>query len=215
MPELSCADIVSILPSFEMGTALLEHYTQEVNWIYHILHIPTTIRMKDNIYSRLQVNQSCDFGELALLACLLAASAYFIPPPSTMQSLPISPVLRSLTRKDLLHCVHRWSQLAFHCLTQARYMAYPSICTIQAVIIFSHFLLPNEGATSTYCALLTVTINSARILAMHQVDSKKSIKEREDALRQGNKPDLVELQLKRRIWWHLTSSDWILAFFSG
>lgn len=203
MPKPTWADIVSILPSLETGTALLEHYTKEVNWIYHILHIPTTTaQMKDN-YDNLAADRPCDYGQIALLATVFATSAYFIHPSSSISQT----TLRNMSRKDTLQCVHRWSHLAFHCLSQARYVANPTIETIQAVILLSHFLLMDDGATATYMALLMTMINAARILNIHKIDSKKSIKEREDALRRGEKVDFLELELKRRIWWHLASSD--------
>lgn len=59
-------------------------------------------------------------------------------------------------------------------------------------------------------ALRSITITIGHALSIHRVDTAE---EREN--RKKNGCDLVLLETKRRLWWHIASSDWLLTYMSG
>jgi hypothetical protein len=63
--------------------------------------------------------------------------------------------------------------------------------------------MPNIGAIATLRTLVATVTHSARALGLHQIDSDANKKRRENV-----EVDWVEIEVKRRIWWHICSTDW-------
>jgi hypothetical protein len=172
---------------------LLEYYFNHVSWIYHIIHVPTVERQFDNLYTKLEQNQQPDYGHLALISTLFALSAYFSSSSAGLfNDIP----------DQMLHC-RRWTLLSQDALSAANCLATPTLETIQSLILISQHLMPNIGAIATLRTLTATIIHTARAMSLHQVDSPKNKK-----LRQNTKVDWVEIETKRRLWWHITSTDW-------
>lgn len=75
--------------------------------------------------------------------------------------------------------------------------------SIQVVLLIAQHLLPNIGGIATFRVLFTTAMHSARSLGFDQIDSTQSKKRRA-----GKALNYVELETKRRIWWHIVSTDW-------
>lgn len=88
-------------------------------------------------------------------------------------------------------------------LSAANCLANPTIETIQSLIFISQHLMPNIGAIATLRTLTATVTHTARTLGLHQTDSDTNKKRRENA-----RVDWAELEVKRRIWWHICSTDW-------
>lgn len=97
--------------------------------------------------------------------------------------------------------------LASRALAEARHLDNPTVESIQAVLLLASSLLLNMGAMTAFRLLLTAMFMSAQVLLIHQIDSPKN-----QRLRQNMSYDRVELEIKRRIWWHIASSDWYNGF---
>ena len=66
--------------------------------------------------------------------------------------------------------------------------------------------MPNLGAIATLRTLQATVTQTARALGLHQIDSDANKKRRENKL-----VDWVELEVKRRLWWHVCSTDWCVT----
>lgn len=53
-------------------------------------------------------------------------------------------------------------------------------------------------------------MHAARAMGLHKIDTPTN-----KARRQNTEVDWVDVEVKRRIWWHLASTDWLLSFMSG
>lgn len=188
--KLRPLQILSILPTQAQGGALLEYYIQNVSWIYHIIHVPTVKAQLKSMYTALGQDRQPDYSHLAIISTIFALSAYFGYSTPDLQDAKSS-------------CCTRWTSLLQRALCAANYISEPTMEAIQSVILISQHLLPNIGAVSMFRTLTSIAMNMGRTLGIHKVDSPSNKRKRKNG-----KADWVEVEIKRRVWWHLTATDW-------
>lgn len=182
-----------MLPPRPRGQVLFDYYLNHVNWIYHILHVPTIKKHFDEMYTGLEQGKQPEYDRLALISTLFALSAYF--------SAPLARLFTDLP-EAMANC-RRWTLLAQDALAAADCLAKPTVESLQSLILIAQHLMPNIGAVATLRTLSGTITHAARMLAIHQVDSRANKKRRE-----GTQVDWAELEVKRRLWWHIVSTDW-------
>ncbi|KAF7885602.1 uncharacterized protein EAF02_004111 [Botrytis sinoallii] len=179
------------LPSRKHARVLFDYFVDNIVWIYHIIHIPTLESHLKRLYDDLDQNLQPQIDHVALLSAVFALSVYF------QGAEPLSET-------------HRWTLLAQKALCAANFIGKPTMESIQTVLLIAQHLLPNIGGIATFRVLFTTAMHSARSLGFDYLDSAQSKKRRV-----GKELDYVELETKRRIWWHIVSTDWIMSFMSG
>lgn len=185
------AQSLASLPSRKHARDLFEYFVANVVWIYHIIHVPTLESHLNKLYNDLDQNLQPQNDHVALLSAVFALSVYF------QEAEPLSKT-------------RRWTLLAHKALCAANFIGKPTMESIQVVLLIAQHLLPNIGGIATFRVLFTTAMHSARSLGFDQIDSTQSKKRRA-----GKALNHVELETKRRIWWHIVSTDWILSFMSG
>ncbi|KAG0645374.1 transcription factor [Hyphodiscus hymeniophilus] len=198
--SLDMQNVVATLPSRSQGAVMLEFFFDEILWIYHIIHIPTVRRHFDKLYIDIENNQQPEYGPLALISTLYALTAYFSSEASNL----------SFKHSDSMIYCQKWTLLAQDALSAANCLANPSVETLQSLIYIAQHLMPNIGAIATLRTLSSTITHTARALGLHQLDSEANRK-----LRENTQVDWVDIESKRRIWWHICSTDWIMSFMSG
>jgi hypothetical protein len=183
----------TMLPARPRAQVLFDYYLNHVNWIYHIIHVPTVKQHFDELYKELEQGKQPVYDRLALISTLLALSAYFSAPATK---------LFTDTPEAMVHC-RRWTLLAQDALSAADCLAKPTIESLQSLILISQHLMPNIGALATLRTLSGTILHAARTMSLHQVDSAANKKRRENS-----QVDWVQIEVKRRLWWHITSTDW-------
>lgn len=178
------SQVLTLLPSRKQAEVLFKYFVDNVVWIYHIIHIPTVESHLNKLYNDLEQNQQPRYDHLALISAIFALSVYFQG---------VEPL--SLTR--------RWTLLAQKSMCAANFIGKPTIESVQTVLLIAQHLLPNIGGIATFRVLFTTAMHSARSLGFDQLDSVQSKKRRH-----GKQLNYVELETKRRIWWHIASTDW-------
>ncbi|KAF2686189.1 hypothetical protein K458DRAFT_363820 [Lentithecium fluviatile CBS 122367] len=196
--HLTCSQWREQLPSYERAVQLLDFYAHNVCWTYHFVHVPTLRRHLQQTYQYLEQDGSPEPSVLALLCSVFALAKYFTHQQGTGNEVPGEQGYGTLVA------------LTSRALSQARHLDHPTLESIQAVLLLASSLLLNTGATTAFRILLTAMYMSAQALLIHQIDSPKNQQQRRNTAY-----DHVELEMKRRIWWHIASSDWIFAFISG
>ncbi|TGO36033.1 hypothetical protein BHYA_0137g00140 [Botrytis hyacinthi] len=172
------------LPSRKHARVLFDYFVDNIVWIYHIIHVPTLESHLNRLYDDLDQNLQPRNEHVALLSTVFALSLYF------QGTEPLSET-------------HRWTLLAQKALCAANYVGKPTMESIQAVLLIAQHLLPNIGGIATFRVLFTTAMHSARSLGFDHLDSAQSKKRRV-----GKELNYVELETKRRIWWHIVSTDW-------
>ncbi|KAF5867961.1 putative c6 zinc finger domain-containing protein [Botrytis fragariae] len=176
------------LPSRKHARVLFDYFIDNIVWIYHIIHIPTLESHLNGLYDDLDQNLQPQSDHVALLSAVFALSVYF------QGAEPLSET-------------RRWTLLAQKALCAANFIGKPTVESIQAVLLIAQHLLPNIGGIATFRVLFTTAMHSARSLGFDQLDSTQSKKRR-----LGKELNYVELETKRRIWWHIYR---IMSFMSG
>jgi Fungal specific transcription factor domain len=191
LPEISLkhTQLVAILPPRKGADVLLQHYVDHVSWLFHIIHIPTVLAQKEDIYAALSRKRMPNLSHLALMSAILASSVYFWSPQFDV----------TIKIGDTNSLSRRWISLAVAALSEAKYLDNPSLESIQTMIILTHSLSnPRRAAT-----LSGVMVDLGHSMRLHQIDSRKGRAARKDA-----GVDAIKVEMQRRVWWHISSSDW-------
>ncbi|KAL4942556.1 hypothetical protein BDV06DRAFT_161921 [Aspergillus oleicola] len=196
---LDMVNPIALLPPKTEVVGLLRYYVDYINYLYHII-VPDRAKMQVNrIYECIDNGSPVNMNHVALLFSILAVTLYFqlqnaSEPPDHVEK----------------HC-QDFAFLVGASLVQANYVAYPTIEGLQATIIIAHHLSNIDIDPSVRgFFVLEAMIGQARSLSLHCTDLPRF-----KAERQHNRSDLVVVEIKRRLWWHLTAYDWFLSFLSG
>ncbi|GES61319.1 Zn(II)2Cys6 transcription factor [Aspergillus terreus] len=103
-----------------------------------------------------------------------------------------------------------YSDLALSILDDNAYPTTPYIMTLLAISTLTHVLSHTDGYSDKVHMLRVRQLLLAQSMQMHRLDTAKR---REERRLTGY--DVVELEISRRIWWHMVASDWLLALMGG
>ncbi|KAL2219659.1 hypothetical protein M432DRAFT_545861 [Thermoascus aurantiacus ATCC 26904] len=101
-----------------------------------------------------------------------------------------------------------WFEHALFLLTKPPVPA--STEALQSYTILAHLLAQIDGFSGTFNLVMMSSLRTAREMRIHRLDTPRN---REGRRRTG--ADMVDIEIKRRMWWHLVSSDWLLANIGG
>jgi hypothetical protein len=181
------------LPSRGLAEVVFNHYIEKIHWVYRIIHVPTTRGFLNALYEDLDKSKAPEIHQLALIATLLAIGAHFWKEQQGI----------SFTLRDAEQASKKWCNLGRRCITESNYEEHPTIETLQATILSEQYLPLSKSSTS-YRGSIGAIVRSAQILGLHQIDSKRNI-----ALRNATGGfSHVDLEIKRRLWWHIVTCDW-------
>lgn len=201
---VSVTNLTSFLPRETEALAQFKYYVDYVGYLYHAI-IPCHVQSQIHAIYQSMHNASpsvaaVNLNHLALLFSILAASSYF-------QNLGAD----SASAKQAEKTCHTYITLVAAALTQSDYMNYPTVEGLQAAIVVLQFP-PNHGHDTSVRALfhLGTLINQCRQMGLFQMDSAQN-----KAFRKAHGYDPVEVELKRRLAWLASSSDWYvgISFF--
>ncbi|XMA13950.1 hypothetical protein WAI453_006741 [Rhynchosporium graminicola] len=185
-------NLAVLLPTRAQGEILLDYYLDNVNWIYHVIHVPTVKVRFDAVYNSIEMSQSPNHSHLALISTIFALSAYFSTATSRMY----------FKHSEAMFHSRRWTILAQEALSASNCLAEPNIETLQSLILISQHMMANIGAIATIRTLSATIIYAARTMSLHTIDAARTKK-----LRENTVVDYVDLEVKRRLWWHIVSTD--------
>ena len=186
-------NLPALLPSRAQGTILLDYFFDHVNWIYHIIHKPTVRRLFDSLYTSIELGRIPDYGHLSLITTLFALSAYFCGPKSGLYFKSTEAMTHS----------RRWTLLAQEALSAANCLTDPTVETLQSLILMAAHMMANIGAIATLRTLSATIMHTARTMSLHTLDTPRNKK-----LRENTTVNHLDLEVKRRLWWHIASTDW-------
>ncbi|RAL06183.1 C6 zinc finger domain protein [Aspergillus ibericus CBS 121593] len=189
--------LVSFLPTKTEALNLFHYYHHYVDYLYHIL-IPKRVENQINgIYRCIDSRLPVDLNHLALLFSILASSLCL---QLTLES-----------SSDAAARSQEFAYLTGAALIQSQYPASPTLEGLQATLVVMHNV-SNWKIPPSVSGLFVhgAVVSQAKNLMLHCVDSPRFRNERKE-----NGYDAVELEVKRRLWWDLTSYDWLVGFLTG
>ncbi|KAH8808803.1 hypothetical protein F5884DRAFT_753320 [Xylogone sp. PMI_703] len=203
MQPLTSLEIHQALPTFKAAEVIFKEYITNLNWSHNIIHIPTAQSQIKSVYQALDRSERPLLNHLALVATIFAVTVYHALGSSEL----------AISEIDAEKYCKWWILLAHRAMSEINHLNSPTLETIQALILLSQHLLtaPQISIRSSAQGLM---INSAHQLQLHQVDSLRARN-----LRADKGFDAIELETKRRVWWNLATTDYvvsrILSFMGG
>ncbi|PMD20688.1 hypothetical protein NA56DRAFT_573765 [Hyaloscypha hepaticicola] len=169
--------------------------------MYRNLHVPTTWRLLAEIYEDLDVQRVPFATKLAFFLGIFAGSAY-VSNSNLKLEFPAS------TRTPPLALAELWHKQRVFLLTKPP--VPPSTQALVALMTLAHLCTQIEGFSGSFEVLAMTALQIARTMRIHRLDSYHFREERKK-----NGADMVDIELKRRVWWHIAASDWLLSNVGG
>ncbi|KAF2717586.1 hypothetical protein K431DRAFT_232806 [Polychaeton citri CBS 116435] len=188
------------MPEREVTLDFYESYVQNLDVVQHVIH-PSTVRtMINNTYLSLTQGLSCDAAEVALIMSILASSSYYWVMgfgsrhlfTSSQQALRVSSI---------------WAQDALDCLSHAHNVSSGSVPELQTSVIMLFLLYHLEGFSTRVRLLHADAHATARDMGLHKTDCYLQT----PTTQQG----VLDLEIRRRVWWQIVASDWQMAATGG
>ncbi|XXG98040.1 hypothetical protein Hte_004357 [Hypoxylon texense] len=197
------SDTVVTFPVHRVAVLLFESYESRVDHMCRILHTPTVRSLLKAFYVRLSQREPVPLGQTALLLSLFALSAFFYYPFEGSEV--------ATTERDAVSLSQALSKGALDVLDHSRRNTSGTLEDIQAYILMSFVTFHLDGFSARGRILSTAAASIARDLRLHRLDAAdEQIAESEPSVRA-----LIDREIKRRVFWHIATSDWLYATISG
>ncbi|GAP85140.2 hypothetical protein SAMD00023353_2200750 [Rosellinia necatrix] len=169
---------------------------------YHLLPIiyePSARSLIDVFYTQLEQGYEGDPTSAALILSIASTSASFFSPNGDTHGIFAS--TEEATEASL-----GWRETAIAILDDPQFPPNGSLERCQARTILAYVVCNIEGCSARYRLLHSCAVAVARDMSLHLIDSTATA----DA-----SGDFATREIKRRLWWHLVSTDWLLSLVGG
>lgn len=178
------------LPPKSEGTWMLDHYAKHVESLHHVVHIPSVQALMEDLYNQLPLGFNVKPSHVALVLSIFASTTYMLSSQTTVEHF--------VNQQDATRYAFTCTKAALSVLEHSSRSTPGSIEDIQAAIILSFVVFNFEGFTSRFRFLSSRALTMARDISLHRIDA--------GAHRSQERP--LDLEMKRRVWYHLVSTDW-------
>ncbi|KFY16655.1 hypothetical protein V492_01183 [Pseudogymnoascus sp. VKM F-4246] len=192
-----------LLPTKTEAVSLLKYYMDNIHYLHPVIDALAVRRMLETVYTCPELRIYREPAHIALLLSIFASTGYLWSSHENDELYVFSsPKVANLASSA-------WSDAALDVADYSRRTSSGSIENIQATIIIEYLIYNNNGFSATCRLLHSNTITMARDLSLHRID----IPHRRQ--KTNSEADMAEDETKRRIWWYVASTDWLLAFSGG
>ncbi|KAG7038774.1 C6 zinc finger protein [Colletotrichum scovillei] len=197
-PQDSEARLSAWMMTQEEALLLLQDFLDNPFHLLPILH-PTAARsMIVNFYSVLTSGGDPDPAHAALILGIAATSAFFFTEGSQVNG-------AFETLEEATHAAVTWFKSSLNILGKSQANACGSLEEVQARSILAYLVYNMEGCSARFRFLHGCSLSSAREMSLHLIDGPGSEQQDEEAMK----------EIKRRVWWHITATDWMLGLMGG
>ena len=187
------------LPNYSDARMLFDNYVKHIRHYHHIVHIPTLRNhVLENFYLKISRREPVDTDHAALLLGIFASVVYYL---SKMGDDPEQQQFQ-VEKDGPFMILFRY---ALDLVDHSRRVLPGSVEIVQTCIILLFLDYNLEGLTLRTRALLAQAVQTAKELGMHRLDSAAAITRRSGTMSIAT---MIDLEMKRRIWWHLAATDW-------
>ena len=179
------------IPSKPEALLLLNYYSDYLEDLQPILHIPTIQNHLDKCYDDLAMGQAINPGILFLLLSIFASASTLMSHHAGGHSPPFSG--SNGTRLSTY-----WASCALDIMKHYQNKSCDMLEVIQATIILGFVLLNAEGFSARAHSYFTANVSRARDLLLHKIDAPGP----------RTRQDAVDAEIGRRVWWHIVTIDW-------
>lgn len=187
-------DSVVTLPTYKMAIILLQNYEDHADHVIRVVHMPTVRALVKKSYLRVNQGETIPPGQAALLFAIFANGAFFYEPSGS------SDIVK--TTNDAVRLSKFISKSALDVLDYSRRQTSGTLEDVQASILMSQVIFHLDGYSARSRFLSTVAASIARDLRLHRLDADDSDPS------SGNPRQLIEREVKRRVFWWIASNEW-------
>ncbi|KAE8440763.1 hypothetical protein EG329_006598 [Mollisiaceae sp. DMI_Dod_QoI] len=155
-------------------------------------------------YLRINQNESVSPSQAALFLSIFAIGAYFYQPFASSEV--------ATTQQAAINLSKIISRGALDLLDYSRRNTSSTLEDVQASILMSFVAYHLDGFSARGRLLSAAAAAIARELRLHRLDANN---ESSAAGEETNIRVLIEREIKRRVFWHIAATDWLLSTVSG
>ncbi|PLN77659.1 hypothetical protein BDW42DRAFT_202522 [Aspergillus taichungensis] len=189
------------LPTKDEAMSLFQYFLDNVLYLHPVFQPHSLQHMIDAVYGHPSTPAQSKVADIALLLSILASASHLWRPQR-------SKCLVFLSAKEAASMSLIWSNAALDILEYSKRTTAASIEDLQATIVISYVIYNSQGFSPMFRTLHSNMIVMARDLSLHKTDSPRT---GETSL----SPCQLDAEVKRRLWWHIAATDWLLAFTPG
>ncbi|KAI1429034.1 hypothetical protein F5Y12DRAFT_589262 [Xylaria sp. FL1777] len=182
----------------EEALLLLRDFCENPYHLLPIIYEPSARSLIDTFYTQVEQDHEGDPTAAALILSIASTSASFFSSSSTHKIFA--------STEDADQASAAWRQSALAILDDSQFSTQGSLERCQARAIIAYIVSNVEGCSVRYRYLHSSSMAIARDMSLHLIDSP-AMTDKSD--------DLPTREIKRRLWWHLASTDWLLSLVGG
>ncbi|KAI8631468.1 hypothetical protein F5Y19DRAFT_397215 [Xylariaceae sp. FL1651] len=182
----------------EEALLLLPDFIENPYHLLPIIHEPSARSMINKFYMQLEQGQEGDPASAALILSIASTSASFFS-----QNASTHDVFSSI--EEAAQSSMAWRQTALAILNEPHFFG-GSLEECQARAILAYVVYNTEGCSARFRFLHSCSVAAARDMSLHLIDS---------VVQADRSDDFLTKEIKRRLWWHLASTDWLLGQVGG
>ncbi|EMD00763.1 hypothetical protein BAUCODRAFT_20800 [Baudoinia panamericana UAMH 10762] len=186
-----------MLPSQDQSQYLFECYNESLDALQHVIYVPTVKRIIDSLYETFDTKVP-HYSHVVLLLAILGSIAAFWALGSPEKTLFAS-------QQEALAMSKYWLRCTLDISEQCWRTSKPDLEFVQGKIILMFVIYHLEGFTPQARYLHASAIASAREIGLFVTDG------RQRKVRQETQAQIIDLEFRRRVMWHLASTDWSIA----
>ncbi|KAB5581140.1 hypothetical protein GE09DRAFT_463982 [Coniochaeta sp. 2T2.1] len=205
-PCPSEASLCVLLPAKQDTLAMFDYFLRTSHCNPRAIHVPYTRSAVSDFYSRAfgarsRARQSPDAAVAAFIFSFCATAAFFWDKRGFPSYQMFSSVDQAVRQSNV------WLNAAWDLLDQSRRVpGSGSLHEVQAYLVLSDLLYNMEGCSTRFRYLHNRALTVAREIQLHLIDV---------ATGTGPVDDDPLTEVKRRLWWHIASTDWLLSTMGG
>lgn len=184
---------------------LFECYTNQLDPLQHVIHAPSARRAINLLYERLHLGQKLESSQTLLLLSILTSIATYwglSEDVSTVFGSTCFEDFASSSTQTALKVSMQWLRTSLDILEHVRRSSSMTLETVQASIIIIFLVYHIEGFSPKVRSMLYAALAAAKDLGLHRTDAQPP------AGQQETQADVVEQEIRRRVFWHIASTDW-------
>ncbi|KAB8275142.1 hypothetical protein BDV30DRAFT_225208 [Aspergillus minisclerotigenes] len=190
-------NLQSLLPDIHLARLLFEHYVQTADCLHREIHVPSTRALLEATYNELSGSITGLDETITFFLSIFASSAFYV---CHSHSHSISDQL-----KDASKWHNTWKEAVILALLQPDTIRSSSLVSLQTILIMTYLIWDTEGQSSMFHTLRGIAHTKAIQMKIHRLDAHHPTED----------DDVIVTELKRRLWWHLASTDWLVASVPG
>jgi hypothetical protein len=189
---------IILLPHRQEATDLLDTYNRHIEYLHHVTYTPWLEDALKETYDAIDAEVEPSVGSVALLLGIFASSCAFFQATSPDQ------VPRHVSVFEAQRLTTTFLKSALDCLDARSRLATANLEALQAFVTVFFLMYNLEGLSSRARIGVTKAVGIAKDLGLHRLDLE--VPSSANVVR-GSCWN-VEIEIKRRIWWHLVATDW-------